>query len=924
MTPVSNSALSRAGADRLDGLLATKLYIPLPQPGFTSRPRLVVQLEEGLAHGIALVSAPAGFGKTSLVADWARTTQRTVAWLSLDAGDNDPARFWRHAAAALDRARAGLAAPIHPLLGPPAPRSLEALVTILINELADQSPDGQLVLVLDDYHLIEAQAVHASVRFLLEHRPPGLGVVLASRSDPPLALARLRARGQLAELRIAELRFTADEADALLAEALGAGVRLHAAAAATLAARTEGWAAGLQLAALSMRAHPDVDGFLTTFSGTNRYVLDFLTEEVLERQPEPLRQSLLDTSILERLSGELCDALTGRGDGQRTLEEIERANLFLVPLDHARRWWRYHQLFADLLRARLEHEQPDRVAALHRAAAGWHARHGLADDAIRHALAAGDTMWAARLIEQHVDALMLRSEGATLERWFAALPTAVVASRPRLLLARSRLVLLSGNVGPAAAALDAAEQALVDRGRAADEPFEPSVGRAASLLAHLPATIALTHAILAELAGDADGAFGFASAALAALDDEAPVLNALIRGHLAIAEWLRGRLGPAERLLTGVIAQCRAAGEPSLAAWGSYLLGQVQQAQGRLDAALATYRQVLADTTAPGQPVLPAAGVGYVGMAEVAYQRGELDEALRLVTDGVTLSRRLAYMPPLAAGLATLAWVRLATGDAAGARDAIEEAQQVAPSTAVVNLLNPVPARRARLLLAQGDLAAAARLTETLDLSADDAPRYPREAEYLVLARLRLAQGRADQALGLLERLHAAAAADGRTASLIEIQALRALALAAAGETAGALTPLGEAIGLASPRGYVRVFADEGAPMAALLRHLVAAQRTESGSAAGLPSAYLGRLARAFEREASHPPAIPALVEPLSERELEVLRLLAAGKPNQAIAADLYVSLSTVKKHVTHVLGKLGVGNRTEATARARQLGVLQ
>jgi LuxR family maltose regulon positive regulatory protein len=905
-------------------LLATKLYVPQYQPGFTSRPRLVGQLEDGLARGVVLVSAPAGFGKTSLLADWARTGQRPVAWLSLDAGDNDPARFWRHVAAALDRARPSLAARTHPLLGSPAPRLFEALVTVLINELVAQSPDGHPVLVLDDYHLIAAETVHASVMFLLEHRPPGLGIVLASRSDPPLALARLRARGQLAELRIAELRFTTDEAADLLSEALSTDVCLPASTAGELAARTEGWAAGLQLAAISLRARPDVDDFLATFSGTNRYVLDFLTEEVLERQPDSLRQFLLDTSILERLSGELCDALTGGSDGQRTLAEIERANLFLVPLDQARRWWRYHQLFADLLRARLEHEQPDRVAALHRAAAAWHARHGLADDAVRHALAARDAVWAARLIEEHVDALMLRSEGATLERWLAALPVAVVASRPRLLLARSRLALLAGNVGPAAAALDAAEQALPSSRGTADEPLEPSVGRASSLLAHVPAAIALTRAILAELAGDAEGAFGFASAALAALGDEAPVLAALIRGHLAIAEWLRGRLEPAERLLTDVVAQCRAADEPSLAAWGSHLLGQVQRAEGRLDAAIATYRQVLADTTAARQPALPAAGVAYVGMAEVAYQRGELDAALRLVADGIACCRQLAYTPPLAAGLATLAWVRQASGDVAGARDAVEEAQQVAPSTAVVNLLNPVPAQHARLLLAQGDPAAATCLTETLGLSADDEPRYPREAEYLVLARLRLAQGRADEALGLLERPHAAAAADGRTASLIEIQALRGLALAAAGETARALATLAEALRLASPQSYVRVFADEGAPMTALLRQVVSAQRTETSSAARFPSAYLGRLARAFEPEAARTPAVPALVEPLSERELEVLRLLAAGKPNQAIAEDLYVSLSTVKKHVTHVLGKLGVTNRTEATARARQLGVLQ
>jgi LuxR family transcriptional regulator, maltose regulon positive regulatory protein len=767
MTHVHGSEAGRGGDTRPDGLLATKLYIPRPQPGFVSRRRLVQQLEERLERGLTLVSAPAGYGKTSLLAQWART---------------------------------------------------------------------------------------------------------------------------------------------------------------------EGWAAGLQLAALSLRARPDVDRFLATFSGTHHYILDFLTEEVLERQPDSLRRFLLDTSVLERLCAELCDAVTGRGDGRRMLEEIEQANLFLVPLDEARHWWRYHQLFADVLRARLAQEQPERVVALHRSAAAWHARHGLADDAVRHALGARDPAWAARLIEQHVDALMLRSEGATLERWFAALPTEVVSARPRLLLAKARLALLAGGVGPAASALDAAERAMSCGEGMADEPFEPSIGRAASLLAHVPATLALTRAMLAELAGDADGAFRFASRALAELGDDAPVLDALIRGHLGIAEWLRGRLQPAERVLTDVVAHCRAAGEPSLAAWGSYLLGQVQRARGRLDAALDTYRQVLDATTPPGQPPLPAAGVAYVGMAAVAYQQGEIEQALRLATDGVAACRHLAYTPPLAAGLATLAWARQALGDAVGAREAIDAAQQVAPSRSVVDLLNPVPSERARLLLAQGDVTAAVAAIEPLELRAEDAPSYPREADHLALARVLLAQGLADRALELLERLRAAAEADTRTGSLIAIHALRGLALEAVAEHAAALAALAEAIRLASVEGYVRVFADEGAPMAALIRELVTAQRDETVAAARIPPGYLGRLARAFESETARTavnerpraPAVSPLIEPLSERELEVLRLLAAGKPNQEIAADLYVSLSTVKKHVTHVLEKLGATNRTQATARARELGVLE
>ncbi len=387
MAELSAAPPAGVAASERDVLLATKLHVPRPRPSFVPRPRLVEALDDGLARRLILVCAPAGFGKTALLADWARRGNWPVAWLSLDAGDNDPARFWRHAVAALDRVHPGMAERTGPLLGPPAPPSFEGLVTALINELAARPGDGELLLVLDDYHLIDAQQVHESLVFLLEHLPPGVHLVLASRSDPPLPLARLRAGAQLAELRTGDLRFTAEEAAALLREAIGGD--LPGAVVAALAARTEGWAAGLQLAGLSLRGQPDVTGFVAAFSGSHRYVLDYLAGEVLEGQTDRVREFLLETSVLERLSGRLCDAVTGRTDSQAMLERVERANLFLVPLDEVRGWWRYHQLFADLLRARLQQQQPGRVAALHHNAAAWCEEHGLADDAVRHALAAG-------------------------------------------------------------------------------------------------------------------------------------------------------------------------------------------------------------------------------------------------------------------------------------------------------------------------------------------------------------------------------------------------------------------------------------------------------------------------------------------------------------------------------------------------------
>jgi LuxR family transcriptional regulator, maltose regulon positive regulatory protein len=922
MTEPSAAASSRATASGRDVLLATKLHVPGLGPDLVPRPRLMERLDEGLGRGLVLVCAPAGYGKTVLLAGWAQRARPAAAWLSLDAGDNDPARFWRHALAALDRAWPGVADRVGPLLGPPAPASFEPLVTALINDLAARPDKGEMLLVLDDYHVIGAQEVHESVDFLLEHRPPKLHLVMASRSDPPLALARLRARGQLGELRAAELRFTSEEAAALLGEASGAG--LPRAAAAALAARTEGWAAGLQLAALSLRGQEDVTGFVAAFAGSHRHVLDYLAEEVLERQADQVRIFLLETSVLERLSGELCDAVTGRPGSQTLLEQVERAGLFLVPLDEVRGWWRYHHLFADLLRARLLQLRPTRVRELHRNAAAWCGKHGLADDAVHHAVCAGEMIWAARLIEQHFDELFyLRSEGQTVRHWLAEIPAELADSRPRLLLARAAMALLSGHVEEAEALSDAAEHAFAD---AADEPFMPSSGKAGSLLANVAAGIALHRAYLAALRGDAEGTAAFASLALAEISEDQQMLNSIAQGFLAVAERLRGRLAEAERGFASSIAG-RTASQPTVTAWGSHDLGQVQRALGRLDAAVQTCQQALEITAPPGRPAPPTAGAAYVELAEVAYQRNELGNALRHVTEGIALCRQLIYAPPLAAGLVTLAWIRQATGDPAGALEAIGEAERASPGPP--GLLNPVPAQRARLLLAQGDLTGAARWTQECGLEPDGDPVYPREPGYLVLARVLLARGEAGRALALLDRLHAAAAAQDRAGSLIEIGALRALALAASGDEADAVVALAGVLVLACPQGHVRVFADEGQPMAALLGRLIAAQRTGQ-AAAQVPLGCLARLQRAFDAGPSasgHRPrtaaAVQGIVEPLTSRELEVLGLLAAGLSNQGIARELVVSLDTVKKHVGHILGKLGAASRTEAVARARQLALI-
>jgi len=655
-------------------------------------------------------------------------------------------------------------------------------------------------------------------------------------------------------------------------------------------------------------------------------VLDYLTEEVLARQPAEVVRFLLETSVLERLSGPLCDAVTGRSGSQAQLEALERANLFVVPLDEMRRWWRYHHLFASLLLDRLSQELPARVPELHRAAAAWHEEHGFADDAVRHALAAGEAGWAARLVERNVEVLLRRSEGATLRRWLSALPVASVRARARLCLAQTITAVVGSRLEVIEPLLADAERALAATG---DEPHEPPGDRMMSVLANVPASIAFLHAELARLRGDAARAVSCDRQAMAHLSAEDWLLRSQVAWNLAVADWLRGRLTEAERALAEVVAERAAIAESYFILRASYDLGQVQRAQGRLGAALRTYRQGLRVASEAGHQ-LPPSGMAHVGLAEVLYERDELALAHQHATEGIALCRQLAFTQPLATGLAMLARIRQAQGDAAGAMDAIGQAERVELSPQVTPLLNPVPAWRAQLMLAHGEVAAVAQWASGRELTADDEPNYPREREYLVLARVMLAEHAHDRAVKLLERLRAQAAAEQRTGSIIELAVLQALALAARGDQAAALASLADALILAAPEGYVRVFTDEGAPMARLLSRLATAQRAGQVTPAGaIPVDYFDRLALAFRPGSAYPvsrptAAVATVAEPLSPRELEVLRLLATGKSNQQIADELVVVPDTVKKHVGHILGKLGAANRTQAVARARALGLLR
>jgi LuxR family transcriptional regulator, maltose regulon positive regulatory protein len=901
-----------------DALLATKLRVPRSRD-VLARPRLLELLDEAADRELLLVSAPAGFGKSTLLAEWARGGGRAVGWLSLDPDDNDPARLWRYLLAALEQVRPGLEERVLPLLHDPGRPALDALVTAVVNELA--AAPRELTVVLDDYHVIESRPIHQSLALLLERLPPGVHVVIAGRGDPPLPLARMRARGQLAELRAEDLRFTQEEATALLREVWG--LDLAEVSVLQLGERTEGWVTGLQLAALTLRRGGDPAGLIEGFGGGHRYVLDYLTGEVLERQPDEVRRFLLDTSILRRLSGPLCDAVTGRADGQRMLEELERANLFVVALDERRRWYRYHRLFADLLQLRLGAEEPSRPARLHRRAAAWFEEHGLIDDAVRHAMAAGDPRQAARLVEQSFDEVLRRAEGATLRRWLEALPAEVVRARPRLSLAQALAAFNAGRLEAVEPLLQDAERALAERPEEAlGGPGAPSADESA--LANLPAAIAALRAGLAWSRGDAKGTVEHALQARAHLSEGDSALPIAIRWNLALADWMRGHLAEAERVFAEIAARGRATGPPHLALSAGAFLGAMQRAGGRLGAALRTYREGIEYASQLGRPPVLTAGTAHIGIAAVLYQRDQLDDAARHAGQGIALCRQLTSTQPLAEGLATVAWIRQARGDPAGALAAMEEARRAYPNPDVMSLYNPAPAERARLLLAQGEVAEAAAWVEDRGLGERDEPSYAREREYLVLARVLLARQAPERALELLGRLGALARAQGRSASVIEIQAVRALGLHAGGDRAGALAALVEALGLAWPEGYLRVFADEGPAMASLLAAVAGGGRRQRPQGADrIPADYLGRLLRAARpAEGRRRPA--GLVEALTERELEVLRMLAAGKRNQEIADELVVTLHTVKKHVTHTFEKLGAANRTQAVARARQLGLLQ
>ena len=875
-------------------ILATKLYIPPSRRSVVLRPRLVERLDEGLSagHRLTLVSAPAGFGKTTLVGEWVAGCGRPVAWLSLDEGDSDPSRFLTYLIAALQTVAPGIGEGVLTVLQSPQPPPLEATLTALLNDVT--TIPNPVVLILDDYHILDAKPVDDALAFLVEHLPPQVHLVIATREDPALALARLRARGQLTELRGADLRFTPSEAAGFLNQVMG--LNLAADDIAALENRTEGWIAGLQLAALSLRGRADVAGFIASFAGSHHFVLDYLLEEVLQRQPDHVQSFLLRTSILDRLCGSLCDAvlLDASASGQETLEYLDRANLFTLPLDTERRWYRYHHLFGDLLRQRRRQSAVSSggVDEDHLRASEWYEANGLEVEAFQHAAAGHDVERAERLIEGRGMPLHFRGALVPILHWLGSLPTPVLDARPSLCVTYASVLLNSGQTTGVEPKLQAAERALQDA--TPDDRTRDLVGRIASvraLLAWSPhqveAIIALSRRALEYLHPDN---LPFRTSA------------ALKLGH---AYQLLGDRSGARQALTEVAAISAASGNTISEILGSIGLGFIQETDNQLDLAVKTYRHAV--ELAAGLPV-PFVCEAHLGLARVHYQWNDLDAARQHGEQSLQLARQIANTDRPVACEVLLARLVLARGDAAGAAAILAEADQAARQHDFVLQVPEIAAARVLTFLRQGDVAAAAHVAQAHELP-------------LSQAQVHLAQGDPSAALAVLEpyrrRMAEKAWADQELMALV----LLAIAFDAKGERARAAQLLDEALASAEPGGFIRIFVDEGAPMAGLLYEALSQ---------GVHPGYVRRLLAAFpvdEPEQATPTrtnaAGAALAEPVSERELEVLSLIAEGLANQEIAARLYLSLHTVKAHARNIYAKLGVGSRTQAVARGRALGIL-
>ncbi len=881
-------------------ILATKLYIPPSRPNVVFRPRLIERLNEDFHCKLTLISAPAGFGKTTLVSEWIARNERPTAWLSLDEGDNDPARFLAYFVAALQTIEANIGQGVLSALQSPQPPPGEVILTALLNEITAISDD--FVLVLDDYHVIDAKSVDNALTFLLEHLPPRMHLVIATREDPQLPLARLRAGGQLTELRVTDLRFTPSEAARFLNQVMSLNLATEDIAA--LETRTEGWIAGLQLAAISMQGHQDNTSFIKSFTGSHHFVMDYLVEEVLQQQSESVQTFLLRTSILDRLCGPLCDAvlLDSAASGQETLEYLEHANLFIVPLDNERQWYRYHHLFAELLRQRLHQsiasstaEVQSRVNELHIRASQWYEDNGLELEAFQHAAAANDIERTERLIEGKGMPLHLRGAVTTILNWLESLPTTILNAKPSLWWRYASLLLINGQTTGVEEKLQAAEAAL--QGTVADDKTPNLVGQ-----------IAAARAVLALTRYDAETMLAQSHRALEYLPPNNLSLRANANWTLGYAYLFKGERAAARQALAEAISLSQASGDIFITILATIGLGNVQETENQLYLAAETYQRVL--QLAGAQP-LQIICEAHLGLARILYEWNELDAAEQHGQQSLLLAQQYeSVIDRFIVSETFLARLKLARGDVDGSIALLTAADQSARQRNFVLRMPEVAAAQVVTLLRQGNLTAAAQLAETYQLP-------------LSQVRVYLAQGDTSEALATLSLLRQQMEAKHWEDERLKVMVLQAVAHHARGEKDSAVQLLSDALTLAEPGGFIRLFIDEGVPMAEPL---------SEASADGIIPNYRGKLLATFEAEkqriSGDSPIVTfgdsqSLIEPLSPRELEILQLVAQGLSNHEIGEKLFLALDTVKGHNRRIFDKLQVQRRTEAVARARELGLL-
>jgi len=902
-------------------LLETKLYHPKWSADLISRPRLIDRIQPN--HKLTLVSAPAGFGKTTLLAEWvAAVPTRPVAWVSLDQSDNDPAVFWTYLITALRNIQPAVGERSLSLLQSPQSPSIESVLMTLLNELTTVEAD--FALILDDYHVIETRAIHEGIGFLLSHLPPQVHLIIASRADPPLSLARLRSHLELTELKARDLRFTPDEAAAFLNQRMG--LAISAGEVSALEQLTEGWIAGLQLATLSLQGREDIPDFVAAFSGGDRYIVDYLMEEILQRQPERVRRFLLQTAILERLSSALCDAVTGQNDSQAMLETLERSNLFIIPLDNKRQWYRYHHLFADVLLAHARSERPEHLPSLHGRASDWYGQHDLLSEAIRHAIAAQNFERAADLIEPMWPALRSRQQEATVLSWMRVLPEPLIRARPILSVAYALVLLNAGQLEGIETRLQDAERRLAQLDQAAPDSLEAQrLATNEAQYQSLPASIANTRAFRAQAMGDFASTIAYAQRAMTLLPTEEGYERGTTAAFLGLAYWSSGDVAAAYSTFAEGLSLFQKLGGTQIVVAATAVLANMGMAQGWLRATAKTCEQALQLAAQQRGPMLQGTAELHLMLSEIRYEQGDLEAASQLLRTGESLREQISIPGANFLWWLVKAQLTAAQGDLDQAFDQLQSAAQLYRRSPVPNV-RPVEALKVRWWLQQGRLAEALGWVRDCGLLADDPPDYLREYEHLTLARVAIAQYQRDgtdevihPVIDLLTRLLAAAEAQERTGSIIKILVVLALAEEARGEVSAAITSLGQALVLAEPEGYVRIFADCGTPMKRLLQ--------EAGRRG--PPSYTQRLLTVLDtwgQPQNHSPKVPApspLIEPLSQRELQVLRLLNTELSGPEIARELVVALSTVRTHTKRIYSKLNVTNRRAAVKRAAELNLI-